>query len=270
MPPGSLTIVGTGIQLGVHLTPEARAALERADEVLYLAADPVTVVWLQRLNPRSRALDPLYEPGKPRHETYAEMVEEILAAVRKGRRVCAAFYGHPGVFVTPSHEAIRRAWLEGFEARMLPAISAEDCLFADLGIDPGRTGCQSYEATDFLIHRRTVDTSACLILWQVGFLGDVTYSPEPDTSRLPVLVEYLRHSYPPEHEAILYEAAPYPILDPVIRRFPLSTLPEADVQPMATLVLLPCSARQRDAAMVERLGMLPPREEATIAEGLRR
>jgi hypothetical protein len=37
---------------------------------------------------------------------------------------------------------------------MLPGISAEDCLFADLGIDPGIYGCQSYEATDFLANGR--------------------------------------------------------------------------------------------------------------------
>jgi hypothetical protein len=34
---------------------------------------------------------------------------------------------------------------------MLPAVSAEDCLFADLGVDPGAAGCQSHEAADFLI-----------------------------------------------------------------------------------------------------------------------
>ena len=54
------------------------------------------------------------------------------------------------VFVQPSHESIAIARLEGFSARMLPGISAEDCLFADIGLDPGKDGCQSFEATDFL------------------------------------------------------------------------------------------------------------------------
>ena len=43
--------------------------------------------------------------------------------IRAGFRVCAVFYGHPGVFVYPSHEAIRRARAEGFAARMLPALT---------------------------------------------------------------------------------------------------------------------------------------------------
>jgi precorrin-3B methylase len=53
---GSLTVVGTGIQLGVHLTPEARAAIEQADEVLYVVADTLTSAWLQELNPKARSL----------------------------------------------------------------------------------------------------------------------------------------------------------------------------------------------------------------------
>ena len=48
---------------------------------------------------------------------------------------------------------------------MLPGISSEDCLFADLGVDPGVSGCQSYEATDFLMNAPIIDSSTQLILW---------------------------------------------------------------------------------------------------------
>ena len=34
---------------------------------------------------------------------------------------------------------------------MLPGISAEDCLLADLGVDSAHNGLQSLEATDLLI-----------------------------------------------------------------------------------------------------------------------
>ena len=255
MASGSLTIVGTGIKLALHLTPEARAELEQADEVIFLAADEVTNRWLERVSPKARSLAGFYEDGKDRRETYAQMVEEILSPVRNGRRVCAAFYGHPGVFVQPAHEAVRRARLEGFEARMLPAVSAEDCLFADLGVDPGANGCQTYEATDFLVHRRTIDISTPLVLWQIGFLGQAKYSARPDTSRLPVLVEYLLDLYPREHEVVVYEASPYPVRRAEIRRTPLSELAAADVAPMATLYVPACVRREPDRAMLEWLGL---------------
>ena len=38
--PGSLTIVGTGIQAGGQVTVEAQAHMEQADKLLFLVADP--------------------------------------------------------------------------------------------------------------------------------------------------------------------------------------------------------------------------------------
>jgi len=55
---------------------------------------------------------------------------------------------------------------------MLPGISAEDCLFADLGIDPSFMGCQTVEATDLLLRNRPLITSGHVLIWQVGVVGD--------------------------------------------------------------------------------------------------
>ena len=96
----------------------------------------------------------------------------MLAEVRAGKRVCGAFYGHPGVFAGVPHEAIEQARREGYDAHMEPGVSAEDCLYADLGIDPGRYGCQHFEASQLMLYRRRIDPSAYLVLWQVGVAGD--------------------------------------------------------------------------------------------------
>ena len=125
------------------------------------------------------------------------MVEEILGPVREGKRVCAVFYGHPGVYVEPSHEAVRRAREEGFEARMLPAVSAEDCLVADLGVDPGEHGWQSWEATGFLLHGFRPDPTAGLVLWQVDGIGKLDWNLDPDPRGLQALAEVLGELYPP-------------------------------------------------------------------------
>jgi uncharacterized protein YabN with tetrapyrrole methylase and pyrophosphatase domain len=252
---GSLTVVGTGIQLGTHLTAEARACLAAADEVLYLVADPTVMSLLERLNPNARSLHTHYEPGQSRRHAYAAITEDILERVRAGASVCAAFYGHPGVFVRPSHEAIARARAEGFPARMLPAVSAEDCLFADLGVDPGRTGCQSYEATDFMLRKRKIDVSAALILWQVGVVGNLAYAPGGDTSHVGVLVERLLGDYPADHETVLYEASLYPVCDPVTVRVPLSELADAEISPMSTLYVPPGEVRPLNPEVAARFGI---------------
>jgi uncharacterized protein YabN with tetrapyrrole methylase and pyrophosphatase domain len=255
---GSLTVVGTGIQLGVQVTPHSRAVIEWADEVLYLVADPLAAQLIEQLNPNARSLDGFYEPGKDRRETYAGIVEEILSSVRRRLDVCVAFYGHPGVFVEPGHEAIARARSEGFRARMLPGVSAEDCLVADLGIDPGESGCQSYEATAFLVYRYAVEPSALLILWQVGFLGQVTTPAHPTPLPMEVLVERLLDVYPDDHETIIYVAAAYPIWQPSVSRLPLAEVGSAEIHPMATMVIPPRARQAPDLTMLDRLGLPRP------------
>jgi uncharacterized protein YabN with tetrapyrrole methylase and pyrophosphatase domain len=268
-PRGSLTVVGLGIAVPGHVTQEVLACLEAADEVFYLVPDPVAERWVESVNPNARPLHHLYEPGRDRAEIYEAVVESILVSVRGGGDVCAAFYGHPGVFVDPSHEAIRRARAEGFEARMLPGISADACLFADLGIDPSATGCQSYEATDLLLYARSLDPSAALIVWQAGAVGNLSYAPEGDASRLPVLVDYLRGWYADDHPVVLYEASMYAVCGPFVRTVPLSALAGADVSPVTTLYLRPAPS-EAAPEMVERLGVAQKTQDGAGAEAVER
>ena len=246
--------MGTGIQLVRQLTPEARHALEHADEVLYMASDPAMAMWLAELNPNSRSLAGFYRPAVPRRQIYEEMVEEILGAVRRGARVCAAFYGHPGVVVTPSHEAIARARAEGYEARMLPAISAEDCLIADLGVDPMH-GWQSYDATALLLGRHVLDPTASLVIWQVDATGKLDWDLAPKPAGLQALSDYLLGLYPPEHEIVFYNASIYPVAGPVIERIRLDTLATLEAAPAPTLYVPPLPPRPLDRKAARRMGI---------------
>jgi uncharacterized protein YabN with tetrapyrrole methylase and pyrophosphatase domain len=252
---GSLTVVGTGIQVGTQTTLEATAAIEDAEEVLYLVTDPVAEGWIAKLNPRARSLDELYGADGRRADSYHRIVDAIAAAVRAGADVCVVFYGHPGVFVRPAHDAIRLLRGEGFQATMLPGVSAEDCLFADLGVDPGQGGCHSYEATDFLVHRRVADPAASLILWQLSVLGSLDVATEPQRSALPLLLEHLRRFYAADHEVVLYEASPYMVANAKAERIALSELPEAAVAPMTTLYVPPAATPVRDEELADRLGL---------------
>src|SRR5687768_12354371 len=122
---GSLIVVGVGINGPGQTTLEAAACVKRAERLFYGVTDPVTALWIRQMNPAAVTLDDLYEKGKPRDQTYDEMARRILAAVREGHRVCAVFYGHPGVLVNASHAAIRQARREGYSARMLAGVSAD-------------------------------------------------------------------------------------------------------------------------------------------------
>jgi hypothetical protein len=237
---GQLTVVGTGIDVTTQLAPGAAAAIRAADAVFYVLADPVAALRVEALNPQARSLDSFYAPGKDRRVTYEEIVETVVTETLAARDVCLVTYGHPGVYAWAGHEAVARVRSAGLPAQMLPAISALDCLYADLGIDPGRSGLQAYEAWYFFATRPPIDTRATLVLLQVGMLGETGGAPTgASAERFSLLVELLREVYGPARECVLYEASPYPGVDASIVRFALdgTALPAPSV--LATLCVLP-------------------------------
>jgi uncharacterized protein YabN with tetrapyrrole methylase and pyrophosphatase domain len=255
---GSLIVVGTGIRTVGHMTMEAVAWIKQADKVLHVVGDPVAELILKELNPQgAESMTGMYAEGKQRIDTYNQMVERTLECVRAGMLTCMACYGHPGVFVYPSHESIRRARAEGYSARMLPGISSEDCLFADLGVDPGINGCQSYEATDFLLNGRVIDPTSSVVLWQIGVVGDATFKAVGyDLSAMPLLVERLLKIYPATHPMYLYEAAVYHGCEPMIRQI---TAPELAYGPLSagyTLYIPPAYQSHSDATIYYRMNAM--------------
>ncbi|AKS42899.1 SAM-dependent methyltransferase [Wenzhouxiangella marina] len=248
-----LVIVGSGIQLGRHMSPRSISEFESADAVFALA-DPFTFQWLQSRRPELVNLSELYADDRDRRETYEAMTERLLAPLGRGESVCAVFYGHPGVFACVPHRAIERARHLGHVARMEPGISAEDCLVADLGLDPGERGMLACEATQFLINQREADPSALLILWQVTLTGNldcIGFEAHPPS--LELLVGKLARWYPLETEVILYEAARLPIEPFRADRLPLADLPRAGFKEWTTLVIPPIKALELDEAMVRQL-----------------
>lgn len=254
---GTLACVGTGMLLGGHLSPRARNEIEQADIVLALVQDGLIELWLRELNPQLESLQTHYREGYSRRRSYDEMVERLLSHARAGKRTCGAFYGHPGVFAKVPHEAVRRARAEGIDAWLEPGISAEDCLYADLGLDPGDHGCQHFEATQFLLYRRRVDPAALLVIWQPGVVGDRSFArfgTGPAYRQL--LVDALLRDYPPTHEVIVYRAASSPLEPTRIRHLALTELPQVVMDQADTLVLPPARAMQPDAEMRARLDAL--------------
>lgn len=256
--PGSLTAVGIGIRSAAQATLEAIEYIKNSECVFTLVSDPVTLYWVRTLNANAESLGHFYAEGKDRRETYREIIERVTSAVREGHSVCAVSYGHPGVAAYPFHESIRRLRDEGYPAEMLPGISSEDCLFAELGVDPTVGGCMSYEATDFLLRRRTVDPASNLILWQIGVIAEPGYKRSPEAwnrDGLGILARRLLENYSGDHEVVVYEASRFAPCAPLIERTPLANLPHAHVTTMSTLFVPPSLQSPLDEEMALRLGM---------------
>ena len=139
---GSLVVVGLGMAPAGQLTVEAAAWLDRADAVYSLLGDGSPAGWLSARRPSAIPL-----AGLPLN-TAATQLQSALAA---GQQVCLVTAGHP---LLPEEAALvlaGRVRQAGYEVWVTPAVSAEDCAYADLGLDPGRRGCQSFTATHWLL-----------------------------------------------------------------------------------------------------------------------
>ncbi|TRX54520.1 SAM-dependent methyltransferase [Thalassomonas sp. M1454] len=254
---GSLVCVGIGMLLGAHLTPICKSHIEDADVVFISGNNAFIKEWLSQLNNNVVDLQEYYQEGKSRSLTYDQMSEIMLAAMREGKKVVGAFYGHPGVFVTPAHKAIKQATKEGYFAKMEAGISAEDCLIADCGIDPGSVGLASFEANQFIRFKRQVDNSAYLVLWQVGVVGDCNLTRFSTGSEYrAVLVDVLLQHYPQEHPVILYQAATLAIEKTIINKLPLKDIIDAEVNQCTTLIIPPCKRLVVNKQVMEKLQQL--------------
>jgi precorrin-3B methylase len=264
---GRLVVVGCGIRAISDMTLDAESQIRAAQKVLYCVADPVTERRLHALNASAQSLYGLYGNEKPRIDTYREMLEAILSSVRAGLSVCVVYYSHPGVFAWSTHQAVRIARREGFRAEMHPGISADASLFADLGIDPSQPGCHSLEATDFLVHRRTPDVSAHVLLWQVECVGDFGFNFSGyKRHNFHLLIERLRTFYPGTHPVIIYEGAQLPQGRPKIVKSSLTSITKDDLTGISTLYLPPAATLQVDQEMCQRLGLSSKQQGATKNE----
>ncbi|MEM7019413.1 MAG: SAM-dependent methyltransferase [Pseudomonadota bacterium] len=258
---GSLIVAGTGIKSIAHLTVEAQAWIREADIVLHCLADPVTALWVRDNSKQAIDLNGFYQDSQPRLQTYLNMSAFIMQHVRAEQDVCVVFYGHPGIFAMATHYSIAMARAEGYRTAMLPGISAEDCLFAELGFDPATYGCQSLEATDMLLRRRAPQIDEHVIIWQAGEVGNLVYHERREANpAIAVLLEYLLQFYPPEHPVFHYQGAQYPISESAIEYLSLSDLVNAHLSTVSTLYLPPVQERPVDKEMAEKLGIV-------VAEG---
>jgi uncharacterized protein YabN with tetrapyrrole methylase and pyrophosphatase domain len=212
--------------------------------------------WIDKTNPNASSLENLYKEHRLRENSYRAITDYILETLTKNNHVCVVIYGHPTVFAEPGLNAVIEAKKKGYEARILPGISAIDCLFADLLIDPGSVGCQIFEATDFLIHKRKFDNTSHLILWQIDVIGILDNPLRPDSSRgLKYLVNYLKSDYKLNHKVIMYQASQYPYFKSQIETIYLKDLPENKITPISTLYIPPAKPSFYDEDVIKDLKM---------------
>ncbi|VEG89601.1 SAM-dependent methyltransferase [Legionella spiritensis] len=231
-----LIVVGSGIKSISHLTEETKRVIQNADKVLYLCNEDNLKQWIQKEARCSESLDSIYFSSEQRIDAYQAITDHIIEEYAKVSILCVVFYGHPTVFADSALNAVKQIKKDGGEAVILPAVSAQDCLFSDLEMDPGDRGCFSIEATELVLFERKIDVHSHLMLWQVANFGR---TDGKKANKLSILKDYLCGYYPTDFSICLYEASCLPTLLPRIEWILLSNLDKSVINPITTVYIPP-------------------------------
>lgn len=233
-----LALIGSGIKSISHLTIEAQAYIKQADCVLHLVNEPIFESWLKKHTRYCESLEPLYFLHNKRIDSYREITNKIIKQLEVHDFVSVVIYGHPTIFAQPGLEAIKIAKEKNIETIIIPGISAEDCLFAELAVDPSQNGCFSIEAMNFLAFDTIFDKYCDIVIWQLGMIGNLGPIFKQDSQEgLKLIQEKLLKIHSDNHRAVLFEAALYPGVRSKIVEFPLALLIEQEINSLSTLYI---------------------------------
>lgn len=257
--PFDIYIVGLGIVGARQITKEVGEVLRKSERVFLLFYQKVVHDYIaNELGTPVTDLHQEYEEGLDRLKTYRKMADRVMSAAERATGpVTLALYGHPTIFVSPTRLIQEEAPQRALRVKVLPGISSIDCIFAEIGFDPGTTGIQMYEATDFLVRRFAPDPAVPLFLWQVGALETGLYTARiSKPERFVRLRQYLQTFYPEDHILYLLRTATYPFTRSEQRAFRLRDFERQyqHVHPVDTLCVPPVEEKPvQDVELSQKL-----------------
>lgn len=234
-----LVISGCGIKAISHFSREFEASIKHADIVLSLVNEPIVKEWIDKNSKKHVLLNDIYFDDEDRGVIYKNISDRIVSYLEQYDYVCTAFYGHPTVYCAPGLAAIAKLDKIGVDTEILPGISAQDSMFADLRVDPGEGGCFSVDATDLVKYERIFDTRSNVIVWQISMLGNKGVKQKCNQKSLFVLQSYLERFYSKKQSVYLYEASIYPNMKSHIRKLTLAELGSSQVSTITSLYIPP-------------------------------
>jgi Protein containing tetrapyrrole methyltransferase domain and MazG-like (predicted pyrophosphatase) domain len=199
VPTVDVHLVGYGNRLPNDFTLEMLAVLRRCNRIFGVPPIHAPDFGI----PTMESLLHLYGPGKPRIETYAEMVETVLDAAITDPPVAFATYGSAMVGTLATHRILEEASRRGLTVHVTNAVSSFDGIWADFNIEPF-FGFEIWEASAFARLEIEPNTRANLLLPQAPVF-DVVEGIDPDrmtmrtSTTITVLRDHLLRFYPADH-----------------------------------------------------------------------
>jgi tetrapyrrole methylase family protein/MazG family protein len=211
---GIISIVGLGPGDPRHLTREAWAVLEAADEVWLRTERHPTVGGLPP-HLTLHTFDPLYEAAEDFSQVYEAIVAEVLRLARRPEGVVYAVPGHPLVGEATVRRVLAEAEATGLDARVVEGLSFVGPTLTALRVDM-LAGLQLCDAVELAAgHHPPLNPDQPALVGQLysrALAADVKLT--------------LMNQYPDEHQVALVHAAGTP--DERVVRLPLYALDRQD------------------------------------------
>jgi len=146
--PGRVVVVGLGPGGADHVTPAARAALERCERRYARTERHPAVANLRAQGVTLPSFDDEYDAGDDLDAVYAGIVETLIADASAHGDVAYAVPGSPGV-AERTVTLLREAAAAGrVHLEIVPGLSFADVAWARLGVDPMESGARVADARD--------------------------------------------------------------------------------------------------------------------------
>ena len=196
-----LDIVGSGLRIPTHLSPESLSVLGEASRVLTTLSVFDVLSFPTEIRVKCEPLDNLFQPDIPRLETYQQMANLIVDAVMSQEgSVAFLTRGNPRVLNTITELLVRASDTFEYDCRVFPAISSFDSILIDVGYDP-MAGVQLVEASAAVHDDVRLNPHLACLVYQPYALG--SRLPSGASSKGPPalekLQEYLCSLWAPSH-----------------------------------------------------------------------
>jgi Tetrapyrrole (Corrin/Porphyrin) Methylases len=222
-----ISLIGTGIDIDAHLTPEAIDAIGQCRRIYHLTAHHDRLV---ELCPAGEIINwnDLYTST---HATsvYDEMAEAILAAASGAPGVGFVTYGHPLVLVDTSRMVVAAATARGMSVRVISGISSIDVLLQHLLLETGLAGLQVLEVNHMVLYDLVPNPFVSALIMQVAAFGarSRTMTRANHPQRFVRLREFLGRVYPDRHPLVLITAPFRAGMPLIVRQTTVAELPAA-------------------------------------------
>jgi precorrin-2 methylase len=210
-PPYDLACVGTSIHGLGAFSLEGVACLKCADVVYYYPPSQNHLRFMKRINKNIVDVNAtIYVKGKPFEPTYDAIVEEVMGALERGKRVAYAVQGSPAFHCGTAVPLHRRATRQGYTTLVVPGISSFELLSAELSKRYDLRSVQLYDVRRVAEGELSIETRSPCLLFDLGRFALPAIRESASTfmqAKLAALADRLRATYPSDHLIFIMQVA---------------------------------------------------------------